>query len=322
MAGEQDSGSSRDTTGEPLVTVGLPVFDGERYLAGALDALLAQGHRNLEVIVSDNASTDGTERIGRAYAERDPRVRYRRNGANLGALPNAQRTLDAARGEYFMWAAHDDLWEPGFVGTLWRLLDEHPAAALAFCRFDGIDEGGCATRTYEAIFELPVRDPYERLRAFLAQPVALGKANLFYALYRTAALREAGGTGIVAPDLHGADVLVVFRVLSLGQLVLAPELLFHKRVVAGAPSTDPGGGAKPHLGWRRELQAELAHFAGYEPLIEAAPGLATVQREALKAQVQRLARARARAVRFRKLVVNRLRRPARSVRRWLRWRRP
>ncbi len=91
------------TSGAPRVSIGLPVFNGERYLARAIDSILAQDFRDLELVVCDNASTDRTAEICAAYARRDPRVRYHRNPRNLGAGPNYDRCFHLARGEYFKW---------------------------------------------------------------------------------------------------------------------------------------------------------------------------------------------------------------------------
>ena len=84
----------------PTLSVGLPVYNGERYLAESLDALLAQTYADFELIISDNASTDGTAEICREYAARDPRIRYVRQPVNVGAGPNHNLLVPLARGAY------------------------------------------------------------------------------------------------------------------------------------------------------------------------------------------------------------------------------
>ncbi|HEX2053419.1 MAG TPA: glycosyltransferase family 2 protein, partial [Actinomycetota bacterium] len=112
---------------DPLVSVGIPVYNGASHLAAAIDSVLGQDYCNLEVVLVDNASTDGTEAICRRYAEADPRVRYLRNGTNIGFLPNFRRALDESRGRYFTWLAHDDfLSDPSYLGTVVRYLEDHP----------------------------------------------------------------------------------------------------------------------------------------------------------------------------------------------------
>src|SRR5262245_45018612 len=99
----------------PRVSIGLPIFNGEKYVAQAFDSILAQTYADFELIISDNASTDQTEAICQAYANRDRRIRYYRNNRNLGAAANYNRVFDLSTGVYFKWAAHDDIVLPTFV---------------------------------------------------------------------------------------------------------------------------------------------------------------------------------------------------------------
>jgi glycosyltransferase involved in cell wall biosynthesis len=92
----------------PKVSIGVPVFNGENYLAQALESILAQDFADFEVIISDNCSTDKTPEICTSFAKRDSRVKYFRNDSNIGASPNYNRTFELSRGEYFKWCAHDD----------------------------------------------------------------------------------------------------------------------------------------------------------------------------------------------------------------------
>lgn len=114
----------------PRVSIGMPVYNGENYIEPAIDSILAQTFRDFELIICDNASTDRTEEICRAYAARDSRVRYYRNEQNIGANPNHNRTVELARGEYFKWAAHDDLCAPEFLERCVAVLDQHPEVVL------------------------------------------------------------------------------------------------------------------------------------------------------------------------------------------------
>ena len=93
----------------PVVSIGMPVYNGEKYIREALDSLLTQTFTDFELIISDNASMDGTEEICQKYAAKDSRIRYVRQSENRGAMANFQFVLDEARGKYFMWATHDDL---------------------------------------------------------------------------------------------------------------------------------------------------------------------------------------------------------------------
>jgi glycosyltransferase involved in cell wall biosynthesis len=118
-------------TTSPLVSIGVPVFNGFPLLRHALDSLLAQDYGNYEIIISDNASTDNTQLICQQYAGRDSRIKYFRNEKNIGAPNNFKRVLELSEGKFFMWAAHDDTWSPNYVSTLVDKLCEFPESILA-----------------------------------------------------------------------------------------------------------------------------------------------------------------------------------------------
>ena len=116
----------------PRVSIGLPVYNGERFISAAIESILSQNYQDLELIILDNASTDRTGEICRSYAETDRRVRYFRNIQNVGAAANFNLAFQLARGIYFKWAASDDLCRPAFIERCVELLDAQPDAVLAF----------------------------------------------------------------------------------------------------------------------------------------------------------------------------------------------
>jgi glycosyltransferase involved in cell wall biosynthesis len=117
----------------PKISIGMPVFNGELFIREALDSLLAQTFTDFELIISDNASTDGTEAICKEYAAKDRRIRYVRQSDNRGAVANFQFVLDEAVGEYFMWAAADDSRHPDFIKMAEWVLSAAPKVGLVFC---------------------------------------------------------------------------------------------------------------------------------------------------------------------------------------------
>src|SRR5262245_45798827 len=123
----------------PLVSIGLPVFNGEKHIQQALDSLLAQSYDNFELNISDNASTDGTEDLCRLYAAKDNRVHYYRQPRNVGLKANWRCVLQLASGEYFMWAQHDDCWSIDYISVLLDCLLAYPDAVLAAGRTLYID---------------------------------------------------------------------------------------------------------------------------------------------------------------------------------------
>lgn len=169
----------------PKVSIGIPVFNGEHCLRSALDSLLAQTVGDFEIIISDNASTDQTESICRAYAEKDQRIRYYRQPVNLGAEPNFLYVLDKAVCEYFMWAAADDVRSPDFIELNLDFLEGHPdyVCSISPVRFEGkgFDEKQMGDRS------LDDGRFYVRQRKFFGAWHANGA---FYSLMRTKVIKN------------------------------------------------------------------------------------------------------------------------------------
>lgn len=126
----------------PQVSIGMPVCNGEPFIREALDSLLAQTFTDFELIISDNASTDGTGVICQEYAAKDARIRYVRQSVNLGATGNFRYVLDEANGEYFMWAAADDVLGPEFIHELLRVLLCNPHVVCAMSDVENINANG------------------------------------------------------------------------------------------------------------------------------------------------------------------------------------
>jgi glycosyltransferase involved in cell wall biosynthesis len=126
----------------PKVSIGLPVYNGEKYLAEALDSVLAQTFQDFEVILSDNASTDSTALICKRYAEKDARIRYSRNSTNIGGGNNENLTVQLSRGEYFCWLGHDDKYAPEFLEKCVEVLDRDPTVVHCYTQIVSIDETG------------------------------------------------------------------------------------------------------------------------------------------------------------------------------------
>lgn len=130
------------TTQSPRVSIGLPVYNGENFLRQSVDSVIAQTFTDWELVISDNCSNDATESICRQYAASDPRIRYFRQPKNLGGLPNHNKTLELARGEYFKLYAHDDMLKPTYLERLVPILDQDPSIVLAHSKVMIIDAHG------------------------------------------------------------------------------------------------------------------------------------------------------------------------------------
>ncbi len=126
----------------PLVSIGVPVYNEARFLQESLDSLLAQDYANLEIIISDNASTDETQSICERYAEQHTHIQYHRRQENCGPAGNFVAVLEQAKGRYFIWAAGHDLWSSNYISACVTSLEQRPEAVLALGTAQWIDEHG------------------------------------------------------------------------------------------------------------------------------------------------------------------------------------
>jgi hypothetical protein len=208
----------------PLVGIGLPVYNGEKYLRGCLDSLLGQDYADIELTVSDNASTDATEAICREYAARDRRVRYHRAERNMGAVWNFRRAFELSRGEYFCWAAFDDLREPSFVRRCVEALEASPRAVMCCPGVRLIDEEG--REIGEREFTHGIRPAGATARERLS---AIARATYWYDFYGVMRRSALARTRLPQP-VWGFDVLLVAEMCLLGPVVTVPERLLVYRI--------------------------------------------------------------------------------------------
>lgn len=204
---------------QPLVSIGVPVFNGENGLARALDSLLAQDYYNLEIILSDNGSNDTTPDICDNYVRKDSRVTYWRSEKNFGSSWNFNRVFELSSGKYFMWAAHDDSREPSFVSACVEKMEQRPDAVLCQVHtamfIEGREEMLCVAHldSFEGVTDLIGRYK-ETLKNF--------PATALYGLYRSSAMRKTKlCQKSIATDLAFAQELSIY-----GNFVQVPKVLF------------------------------------------------------------------------------------------------
>jgi glycosyltransferase involved in cell wall biosynthesis len=194
----------------PKISIGLPVFNGQSSLRRALDSLLSQTIGDFELVISDNASTDQTELICRDYAEKDGRIRYFRQNANLGAEANFMFVLDRSVGKYFMWAAADDVRSPDFLSLNYEFLETHPDYVCSVCpvKFESrdFDERQMGDRSLDdERFDF-------RIWKFFGPWHANGA---FYSLMRTEVIKDCEWVG---EKFLGGDWVVVLYLARQGKL--------------------------------------------------------------------------------------------------------
>ncbi|MBT8084467.1 MAG: glycosyltransferase family 2 protein [Woeseia sp.] len=126
----------------PLVSIGMPVYNAEAFIEDALNSLLAQTFVDFELIISDNASTDGTREICERYAKSDSRISYFPLAENLGAIRNFNRVFELSNGKYFKWASHDDICAPTFLERCVEILEGDSRISWCHSQSLHIDEDG------------------------------------------------------------------------------------------------------------------------------------------------------------------------------------
>lgn len=131
---------------ENLVSIVLPVYNGERYLASAIESVLNQTYQNIELILVNDCSTDSTEEIIQSYASKDPRIVYLKNEVNLKLPASLNRGFSAAKGQYLTWTSDDNLYMPTALARMTEFLEQHPKTALVYCDMDEINDSGTVTR--------------------------------------------------------------------------------------------------------------------------------------------------------------------------------
>jgi glycosyltransferase involved in cell wall biosynthesis len=211
----------------PRVSIGMPVFNGEKYLREAIESILNQTFTDFELIISDNASDDNTGEICQSYAKQDDRVRYVRSDVNLGGAWNYNRVFALSSAEYFKWAAHDDILEPTLLQSCVDVLDGNPEAVLCYSKTRIINENGDAVGAIKTDINLPYGEPYDRYRRFFQrfERVQNFQCNPIFGLIRSRALR---GTRLIGPYQSSDQTLLAELVLH-GQFIEIPEYLFARR---------------------------------------------------------------------------------------------
>jgi glycosyltransferase involved in cell wall biosynthesis len=227
------------------VTIGLPVYNGDAFLEESIESLVTQTYRDFELLISDNASTDRTEEICRRYAAQDPRVKYWRNDHNIGGMRNANLTVERARGEFFRWAAHDDVCAPTMLERLVAELDATPDVALCCTAATWIDAKGVPMPEFivgevllgrrsgnrklvtdDAGIRYPTEgtgaDATERYRELL---YLQGPCEATYGLMRTDVLRDT----VLLGDYTASDTVFLCDLALRTRFQLVPEPLFWKR---------------------------------------------------------------------------------------------
>jgi glycosyltransferase involved in cell wall biosynthesis len=207
---------------QPKVSIGLPVYNGEQFLVQAIESVLKQTYGDFELIISDNASTDGTQAICERYAAQDGRIKYHRHLENKGATWNFNHVFGLAKGKYFSWLAHDDVLGPDFLQTFVPVLDNDPDTVLCYSKVLIVDENNQLITEFDVEMRTGSPRASERFYDLL---MVWHNCFAIFGLIRTEALKNTpliGAYGL-------GDAVLLARMGLMGKFYKAPEALFISR---------------------------------------------------------------------------------------------
>lgn len=214
----------------PILSIGLPVYNGSAHLRESMISLLEQDIEDLEVVVSDNASTDETSDICMDFARRDPRVSYHRSESNVGAAENFNRVFALCSGEYFMWASDDDVWHPRYASACISKLTHQPSAVLCTSGIQQISEQGTSVGVPRPSLNTVGMSTSQRILSFLERQ----ESHYIYGVMRPDLLRASGGYRAT----FGGDIHLLLELALLGDFCSVPETLMSTRIQTTAKSGD------------------------------------------------------------------------------------
>lgn len=224
----------------PMVSIGMPVYNGERFIREALDSLLAQTFADFELIISDNASTDATASICGQYAKQDSRIRYLRQESNIGAAANFRFVLDQAVAPYFMWAACDDKWSSDWLEEMCGAISED-GVGMAFGQVVHINAAGQE-------MDHPangVAFGYANSHSVLTRKIGYflgyegkGKANSIYSLYKRSLIETLNKMWLeMIAGRCKYDYTIVYSCLGFAQLRQVDYGTLFKRIHSASEGT-------------------------------------------------------------------------------------
>ena len=228
----------------PRLSIGLPVYNGEEYLAESLDALLGQTYEDFEIIISDNASTDSTGDMCKRYARQDSRIRYVLQSENIGLARNHDFVFRQSRGELFKWAAADDLYGQDLFQRCVDALDEYPQVVLAHAWEAAIDASGTVTQAFEYPLATDSDSAPKRFRSILFGSSGLFERSDpdvpgFVRKDNQGILRACDEYGVIRADVmrriaphasyHHSDRVLVCELALHGPFHMTPEWLYFRR---------------------------------------------------------------------------------------------
>lgn len=213
----------------PKVSIGLPVYNGERHLREMLESLLAQTFTDFEIVISDNASTDNTPAICAEFLTRDKRIKYHRQASNRGVFANTEFVMTHATGQYFMLAGDDDVYDRSYISTLLPILEKDVYIGLAFSDFGYIHPDG---EKISASFNLILTSRDTRFGGLIKFMFRRSALPMMMGLFRIEAVLNAlpFAAAELSPVTGDVDNVFLVRILSVCKSANVKDTLFYYRV--------------------------------------------------------------------------------------------
>ncbi len=208
----------------PLVSIGIPVYNEEKFLPQTLDSLLAQDYSNFEIIICDNISTDKTGEIVRRYAEKNNRIKYHLNENNIGILRNSNKVFALSSGKYFMLVGGHDLYDKSFISSCVEILEKEKGVVLVYALTHFIDNLNNKVGTWPNRLDTRSLNPLLRYHLFFYY---LLKIHYIHGLIRRDSIKEIG----FYKSTVNADCMLISRLSLIGEFVYIPKFLFYYRIV-------------------------------------------------------------------------------------------
>lgn len=242
---DADPGDRSSTV--PLVSVGIPTYNRAAALERAVASVLSQDYENLELVISDNASTDTTERFCRGLVARDRRVRYLRNESNIGPTANFNRVRAACTGDYLMWLGDDDHLDEDYIRRCVQVLEGEPAATLVT---GAVRYSDTEREWFGRQIEPRQANGADRMLRYYRE---VGENGTFYGL----SPRWVVECTEPMRSVIGNDLYLLGSMAFLGPFRAVPEVCVH-RSVGGSTSSLTNAARVAGFGW---LQGEFAPVA-------------------------------------------------------------
>lgn len=251
----------------PRVSFAIPVCNAERFLGRAIDSLLNQEFKDIEIVVSDNASTDGTQDLMQGFSQRDKRVRYIRNEKNIGQIENFNRVCELARGEFVRWMGADDWLEPDYAGKCVTALDKRPDAVGVTTQWRYMDDEGKVDFLDVPGPRVDAPNPLRRLH--LTLKLLQNGELLFdpiYSLIRRDALMRSG----MLPVNRWTDRLLAFELCLMGSFCHLDDFLATRRNAREPRKVRIERWHRRYKGWKKHEHRWMLYM-NYAKIVDRTP---------------------------------------------------